>query len=187
MPGPTYAGIPRSWVPQARARDWKWIVIHHSDTAVGSATSFDRYHRDVHHWKSLGYDFVIGNGHGSGDGEVEVGPRWVQQDVGAHAGVLEFNERGIGICLVGDFQQGRPSAAQLRSLAKLNAFLMRRYGISASHIIGHRDAKKTTNCPGRNLSIASVRSMAMHVAMGENSLLEGAVAEIGAFAEYMGG
>lgn len=174
-PGHMAAGVPKSWWPAVRPHAWKWIMVHHSDTQVGSAASFDRYHREVHHWKELGYDFVIGNGHGAADGLVEVGPRWTKQETGAHAGVLEYNEYGIGICLVGDFQTGRPTQAQLRSLAKLNAFLMRAYRIPASRVIGHRDAKKT-NCPGKNLSMAMVRTMATQVALGEGSVLGEALA-----------
>src|SRR5688500_14694291 len=41
------------WIPYAASRQWKWIVIHHSVTLRGSAASFDRYHRDVHHWDEL--------------------------------------------------------------------------------------------------------------------------------------
>jgi len=174
-PHPAYAGVPKSWLPAASPRPWKWIVIHHSDTTLGSAASFDRYHREVHHWQSLGYDFVIDNGRGETDGLVEVGPRWTRQETGAHAGVLEYNEYGIGICLVGDFQTGRPTAAQLRSLARLNAFLMRAYHIPLDRIIGHRDAKKT-NCPGRNLTIATVRAMASQYAAGKGRLLDGSIA-----------
>jgi hypothetical protein len=151
------------WRPYAAAHPWKWIVIHHSDTKVGSAASFDRYHREVKHWESLGYHFVIGNGTGSRDGQIEVGPRWPAQKWGAHAGVKEYNEYGIGICLVGNFAVDHPSQAQLRSLAQLTAYLMRTYHIPADHVIGHRDAKHT-DCPGRYLSVAAVRQMATHIA-----------------------
>ena len=176
-PAQAFAAAPKGWYPAVRPRAWKYIVIHHSDTEIGSAASFDRYHRQVHHWKELGYDFVIDNGHGAADGLVEVGPRWTNQETGAHAGVLEYNEWGIGICLVGNFQTAHPTAAQLRSLARLNHFLMLTYHIPASHIITHREAKggKTT-CPGRNLSIVAVRAMATRLALGEDSLLGEALA-----------
>jgi len=92
-------------------RNWRHIVIHHSATATGSAASFDREHRE-RGWEGLGYHFVIGNGTGTGDGQVEVGYRWRNQQRGAHAGNLEYNEYGIGICLVGDFApDGQPPRA----------------------------------------------------------------------------
>jgi hypothetical protein len=145
---------------------WRYIVIHHSDTKVGSAAAFDRYHREVRHWDELGYDFVIGNGTGSGDGQVEVGPRWTKQKIGAHAGVREYNESGIGICLVGDFQVDRPSGAQLRSLGQLVGWLMKTYHIAEGQVIGHRDFRRT-NCPGRYLNIATVRALGRQMARVE--------------------
>jgi hypothetical protein len=153
-------GIPQAWVPLARARDWQYIVIHHSATFYGGAARFDREHRQ-RGFDELGYDFVIGNGTDTRDGQVEVGPRWPIQKWGAHAGTPDerFNNFGIGICLVGNFDVQRPTAAQLQSLAKLVAFLQERYHIPASHILGHRDTKPT-DCPGRNVHIATVRQMA---------------------------
>ena len=156
---------PKGWIPNAPGKQWKWIVIHHSDTAVGSAASFDRFHREVRHWDELGYHFVIGNGTGSGDGLVEIGPRWPKQKLGAHAGVEAYNEYGIGVCLVGDFSVKRPTAAQLQSLARLTAFLMRTYHIPADRVIGHGSIPgKKTNCPGKYLDIGQLRRMASAVA-----------------------
>ena len=61
----------------------------------------------------------------------------------------EYNNYGIGICLVGDFSKTLPSKRQLRSLRKLLIFLMRRYRIPPSNVIGHRDAPgASTACPG---------------------------------------
>lgn len=155
---------PRAWIPNAPHHPWRWIVIHHSDTRVGSAASFDRYHRS-RGWDELGYHFVIGNGNGSGDGVVEVGSRWPKQKIGAHAGVQEYNEYGIGICLVGDFEVSYPTRAQMNSLAHLVAWLMQTYRIPPERVIGHRDCRRT-NCPGRHLNIQTIRQMAAAWAAG---------------------
>jgi hypothetical protein len=155
-------GIPAAWIPEANAeqRPWKWIVIHHSATSTGSAAMFDREHREKG-WDELGYHFVIGNGTQTGDGQVEVGPRWPIQKHGAHAKTPDnrYNDYGIGICLVGNFDETHPTTAQLRSLAKLVAYLEQTYHIPPSCVIGHRDTKPT-ECPGRNLDILVVRRMA---------------------------
>lgn len=157
--------IPKSWIPQSAAKDWDYIVVHHSDTDVGSAKAFDNAHR-ARGWDCLGYDFVIGNGSQTGDGQIEVGQRWTKQMVGAHAGVALYNEKGIGICLVGNFEETRPSAAQMQSLAKLSGYLMRTYHISTDHVIGHRDAKSgRTQCPGKYMDLASVRQMSAKYAV----------------------
>lgn len=152
-----------AWAPQVKATDWNFIVIHHSDTPTGSAGVFDRYHREVKHWDSLGYHFVIGNGTASKDGQVEVGPRWARQQQGAHAGVEKYNKEGIGICLVGEFDRTRPSAAQMQSLARLVAYLQKTYRIPSSNVIGHGNFRHT-NCPGRFMDLAQVRRMAVQVA-----------------------
>lgn len=159
------AGIPRDWVPVAPANRWNWIVIHHSATAIGGAGRFDRMHRTVQHWDELGYHFVIGNGSDTKDGLIEVGSRWPKQKWGAHAKTADnqFNERGIGICLVGNFDEARPSEAQLRSLAKLVAHLQKTYRVSPDRIIGHSDTGRPTECPGRNMQIARVRRMSAQV------------------------
>jgi len=162
---PTRPGLvgDRAWIPNAPARPWKWIVIHHSATPSGGAVRFDKEHR-AKGWDELGYHFVIGNGTDTGNGQVEVGSRWPKQKWGAHAKTPDnrFNDYGIGICLVGDFDIERPTAQQLQSLAKLTAYLMETYHIPASNILGHRDTKPT-DCPGRNLNVAQVRRMASQI------------------------
>lgn len=146
----------RAWMPRANDRNWRWIVIHHSDDRSGNAAKYDRHHREVNGWDSLGYHFVLGNGTQSGDGEVEVGPRWGPQKHGAHArnhsvGHNRFNEEGIGVCLVGDFDQGgcKPTRAQMNELVRLTRWLMARYDISASDVLRHKDCC-STECPGQH-------------------------------------
>jgi hypothetical protein len=162
-PTPKPLSSERAWVPNAPARQWKWIVVHHSATPSGSAAEFDKMHR-AKGWDELGYHFVIGNGTGSGNGEVEVGPRWPKQKWGAHAKTPDnrYNDYGIGICLVGNFDIERPTPQQMQSLAKLTAFLMRQYHISPNNILRHKDTKPT-DCPGTNLAIAQVRKMATQI------------------------
>ena len=143
--------IPADWRPSGAERRWRFIVLHHSATTWGSAEEFDRIHR-ARGWDELGYHFVIGNGSGAGDGEVQIGSRWFKQKHGAHckvAGHPEYNDVGIGICLVGNFNDSYPTEAQMRALASLVRFLMERYHIPQSHIYGHGQLKPT-DCPGRH-------------------------------------
>lgn len=142
------AGIDRS--------KWDYIVVHHSATVTGGASAFDRYHRQVNKWDELGYHFVIGNGTDTGDGAIEVGSRWIKQKRGAHCKVPgnRFNEHGIGICLVGNFEQNGPSAAQMASLGRLVTFLMNECRIPSDHVVGHGSVTGQTACPGRNFPMA---------------------------------
>jgi len=140
-------------------REWHCIVIHHSATNGGGAAAFSRYHRLTRGWKGLAYHFVIGDGSQTADGEVEVGPRWRRQAAGPHAGVPEYNEHGIGICLVGDFGSHRPSERQMRSLEVLVRHLMNRYRIPPDCVLGHREVPgAATECPGRMFLLEEFRS-----------------------------
>ena len=90
---------------------WEEIVIHHSGTDRGNLAIIDRYHREQRHWESAGYHFVIGNGTDSGDGEIEVGPRWSNQQIGSHC--RGRNHKAIGICLIGNFEKSRGTAKKM--------------------------------------------------------------------------
>jgi hypothetical protein len=145
-------------------KDWRYIVIHHSATPEGSAEVFDDFHRNKRGWRNgLGYHFVIGNGTQSGDGEIEVGNRWKKQLSGAHAGDRYFNRKGIGICLVGDFDKDEaeaegPTERQLESLENIVRHLCERYGIPISRVIMHKDIRENhTVCPGKNFPEAELR------------------------------
>ena len=152
---PDVARARHKWYARPNGRTWRHIVIHHSASDSGSAARFDRYHRLHRGWDELGYHFVIDNGHGGPDGNVEVGSRWKKQKHGAHAGGTpgnEYNEHGIGICLVGRFGWQMPSRAQMASLNDLLGYLTRTHRIAPENVIGHRDAPGAkTTCPGDRL------------------------------------
>ncbi len=154
------ANVPRNWVPPVPARPWRWIVIHHSDSPTGGAAAFDLEHRQKG-WDELGYDFVIGNGTDTGDGQIEVGPRWTKQKIGAHAKTLDnrYNEYGIGICLVGNMMDHPPTPKQMAAVERLTAYLMDAYRITPDHILGHGDTKATL-CPGRFTNLPLIRTAA---------------------------
>ncbi len=136
----------RDWAVPLR-RDWRYIVVHHSATPSGSAASFHAAHLK-RGWDGLGYHFVIGNGRGMGDGEVQSGFRWPRQREGAHAGSDLFNQHGIGICLVGDLSTTKPTRRQMAALQRLSDFLSMYCRISPENLRLHRDFRKT-ECPGR--------------------------------------
>ena len=161
-PAPS-SGVPAAWIPVAPANDWKWIIIHHSDSSYGSAAIINKWHLD-RGFDELGYHFVIGNGTNSGDGQIEVGPRWPKQKWGAHDNALDnrYNTNGIGICLVGNFNDTHPTPKQLHSLIRLVVYLMRTYDIPPDRVLGHGETK-VTECPGRYLNVASIREQAARI------------------------
>jgi N-acetylmuramoyl-L-alanine amidase len=121
---------------------WKTITIHHSATIQGNAEAFNRNHRQ-RGMGGLFYHFVIGNGLGSQDGEIEVGKRWTRQ--------TQVNRpNDIQICLVGDFNRQRVSDRQFGSLVKLITVLRRQYNIPLRNIRRHKSIRgKHTDCPGQ--------------------------------------
>jgi hypothetical protein len=144
---------PFAWTPKVQARPWKSIVLHHSATSGGSVAAIDTVHRrqrdaQGNAWLGIGYHFVIGNGQGMPDGEVQATFRWRDQLAGAHAGEKNHNESGIGICLIGNFDEAAPTPRQATAAAELVRSLAGQYAIDSQHIIRHQDFQ-ATRCPGR--------------------------------------
>lgn len=158
-PPPTLESEPKSftenpWEPSAEIRDWTAIVIHHTATDQGSVESIHETHLD-REWLGIGYHFVIGNGNGMPDGEIEPTFRWREQLHGAHAGSEEYNQHGIGIALVGNFEEQPPTGAQLAAVKRLVAVLKSAYEIESERVIGHGEVKATA-CPGKMFPIEEV-------------------------------
>ena len=110
---------------------------------------------DGNPWLGIGYHFVIGNGRGMPDGATEPTFRWREQLIGAHAGIAVYNQHGIGICLVGNFEHKPPTATQVQALKQVVSYLTEEYGISAEHVVLHRYIKATV-CPGKLLPMQEV-------------------------------
>lgn len=160
--------VPR-WMPRAGLKNhWRYIVIHHSDSHIGSVSQIDSWHRQKGWENGCGYHFVIGNGAGTADGQVEMSQRWHLQLVGAHCRLREayarqngvgsnyYNEHGIGIVLVGKFNDTRPTPRQMASLVELVRFLMDTCNIPPQRVVGHGDVDET-ECPGLHFSMPDFR------------------------------
>ncbi len=139
----------QSVIPLWPSRKWDYIIIHHSATDVGNALDFDYAHKS-RRWKGLGYHFVIDNGtSGKEDGQIEVSPRWIHKEDGAHCKANGMNYKGIGICLVGNFSEDSVTTRQMEALVFLVNVLKDYYHIPNSRILGHGQVKgSSTECPG---------------------------------------
>jgi len=158
------------WMPLTKLSNrWYVIVVHHTATDVGSLADVQNWHLGNGWEHGCGYHFVIGNGTRSPDGRVEPSSRWRQQIHGAHTKLTpgiarakglddnHYNDHGIGIALVGNFDKSRPSKRQMASLAELVKFLMDRCHVPITKVYGHRDLKPTS-CPGKNFSMYELKS-----------------------------
>jgi N-acetyl-anhydromuramyl-L-alanine amidase AmpD len=165
------------WKPTVAAREWQHIVIHHTATGSGSVDSIHAAHlknkdKNGNPWLGIGYHFVIGNGDGMTDGAIESTFRWRTQIQGAHAGSAnkDYNERGIGICLVGNFEKAPPTPAQKRSVKLLVQTLRNEYRIPASEVVGHKEIRAaSTECPGKFFPMAEVAAGEFEQILGLDS------------------
>lgn len=135
-------------IPSGR---WQYIVIHHSGMPTGTLKGMDLYHRQKRRMENgLAYHFVIGNGKGIPDGQIEIGNRWKRQIKGGHLASESQNAVALGICLVGNYELHKPTTAQLKSLYALTAYLARRCDIPKSRIKTHTQINtRPTICPGK--------------------------------------
>lgn len=135
---------------------WRYIVIHHSAGAYGDVALLRRVHRERQPRDpvdEIPYHFLIGNGNGIGLGEVVETGRWRRRIWGAHVSGRNRNRnlRGIGICLIGDFERTQVPEAQLRAAIALTRSLMQRFRIPPERVTFHgKTPGERTSCPGRN-------------------------------------
>lgn len=147
-------------------------VVHAPDETPAAMQSICRTHRD--RFADFGYHYAI-DPYGriwQGRGPM---PEDMTPDVreGAHA--QGFNERSMGVALIGDFDEAPPSPEAIEATVELLAFLADTYdmdpgstvgtestGGSATRfpegthvelpaIAGHRDTGSNTSCPGEHL------------------------------------
>lgn len=152
--------IPRSrWATQAP----KWsvskplngisrITVHHdafnsaglrSERDVAARIeSIRRAHRQRGtEWVDIGYHYIID----------PAGRVWEGRPIsieGAH--VSRTNEHNLGICVLGNFDEQRPTSDTLATLDSFVAHQARQYRVSMRNIYTHQELKPTA-CPGRNL------------------------------------
>jgi len=152
----------QSWFPPGGfSKRWKYIVVHHSADERSTPEGMAAWHRQ-RGWDELGYHFVIGNGVNTRDGAITPGTRWPKQKHGAHTRISStddnrWNEHGIGICLIGNFEKRGPTPKQIESLTELLAFLTKHCRLSESSIYTHGGVDPHTKCPGRNFSLHAIK------------------------------
>ena len=109
---------------------WKFIYIHHSRTPGGNAITLGQQ------TGGLTDHFVIGNGDGALDGEIQVGQRWNRQlSANPPHGATGIDPNCISICVIGDFDRTVPTPMQIRRLAQLVGTLQGRYHIGGDKVM----------------------------------------------------
>jgi hypothetical protein len=134
-----------------KPEQWKFIYVHQSATNAGNAASLARAGSGVCD------HFIIGNGNGCEDGELEVSPRWNnQQPAAAPRGVDHIEPSCISICIVGDFDHSMPTPVQLRRLTELVSTLQNQFRIGADKVILLSDTASPSSV-GRYFPVTAFR------------------------------
>lgn len=127
------------------------VIIHYSATIGGNVKAFRRCHKEEKGYEDIGYHFVITNGSGGPDGEIQKGR--ILEKEGAHA--KSRNSNSVGICLVGtnEFTQ-----KQKDSLVSLLVDLCRIYKIKPTEetIQRHHENYPGPGCPGPGLDLLEI-------------------------------
>ena len=134
---------------------WTYIVIHHSAGRFGNIAFLQQVHRERQAGDpidAIPYHYVIGNGNGLGLGEIVSDWRQEYDLWGAHVSGnnKDRNFRGIGICLIGNFEHEQIQEKQYFALVNLTRKLMSKYSIPIENVTGHgRTPGESTKCPGK--------------------------------------
>lgn len=130
---------------------WKTIYVHHSQTVSGNAATLGARPG------GLPDHFVIGNGAGCVDGEIQVGHRWATQlPAGPATPTTSVRPDCISICLVGDFNRTGPTPTQRVRLAQLVTALQSRLKIDANSVYLVQGSGTAADA-GRNFPVDAFR------------------------------
>ena len=155
----TLAGAAFWWWRPSR---WRYIVVHHSGGSSGDLELLQRVHRERQPNDPLDmipYHFVIGNGQGMELGQVTATRRWEQGIWGAHVRGVVRNARGIGICLIGDFEKAEVPDRQFDALVTLTRQLMSDHDIYPEGVSLHGETPgEQTLCPGQKFPRTAFRA-----------------------------
>ena len=118
------------------------VVIHHSALPLSDGPrEIQAKHMHDKGYADIGYHFVI-----DAAGQIYEGRSLLVR--GAHTG--GHNTGTVGVCLLGNFEDGAPPAAQAASAQSLARALKDQYALT--HLAGHRDFQPDeTVCPGKYL------------------------------------
>lgn len=156
---------------------WTHVIVHHSftgDTLLPDTVAIKRFHTScreggniitpeeyaekkalnapglVAPWRNIGYHWLIE--------ELSDGRPWLIQGRsmmmhGAHCVEQGMNRRGIGLCLVGNFDKAPPVEAMFEKAADTVAWLCRMYRIDIANVQGHREYASHKSCPGAKFDL----------------------------------
>ena len=135
-------------IPAERKHEPKFITIHHAGVLYKAGTDpaegvrkLQAWGQKEKKWPDLPYHFLI-----APDGRIFAG-RPVEYEPETNT---TYKTRGhIGVELMGNFEEQRPSREQLEAVVRLTAWLAQEYKIDLKDVGGHKD-RAETQCPGKD-------------------------------------
>ena len=143
---------------------WKYIIIHHSAGNYGNVPFLQKVHRERQAKDpidAIPYHYIIGNGNGMEMGEIASDWRQDYNIWGAHVSMRnsDINFRGLGICLIGNYEANKVPPKQYAALVNLTRKLMSKYAISVDKVYGHGFIPgESTKCPGKHFPMQTFLS-----------------------------
>ncbi|KAK4878529.1 hypothetical protein RN001_011035 [Aquatica leii] len=131
------ARAPKS--PEVMKNPVPYVIIHHTyqpgacnttEECIKAMKSMQDFHQLERNWSDIGYNFAVG-----GDGKAYVGRGWSL--VGAHSPT--YNDKSIGICLIGDWRYELPDNKLLDTVHKLIEYGVQIGKIAPNYLLfGHK-------------------------------------------------
>jgi len=112
---------------------WQAIEIYYSGTRVGNIewlASLNGY-KDS---KDLNCHFVICNGYGGEDGQIQTTEKWLDQAAVESEENWEDNRKIIHVCIISDGKTALPTDCQVKRAETLLETLYRHFRISPQHV-----------------------------------------------------
>lgn len=139
----------------------EFLCIHHSGISnqvnSNQLKAINKYHKSLWDFKSslgyyIGYHYFINK-------KGKVTQARADNEAGAHCYHQGMNYKSLGICLQGNFDIEKPEPKQIFALRDLLRKLVRLHRLNKNKIVFHNQYS-TTACPGANLDLNFVRSLA---------------------------
>ncbi|MDA8791589.1 N-acetylmuramoyl-L-alanine amidase, partial [Bacteriovoracaceae bacterium] len=143
--------------PKKAISQLKYIVVHHTADIEGVELNPETLLKSQISGRGYGdvaYNYIIDDYETSnGKFKTYEGRSLKIKAAGVNTGNpnpdISYNEEGIHIVLIGNFNQRAPSAAALSELKRMIKHLTEEYGIPQSNVIKHRSVD-STDCPGNH-------------------------------------
>ena len=152
---------------------WSHVVVHHSlsaDTELVNTVAIRKFHTSFRHygdiiteedyhekkaegvsglsrpWKDIGYHWLVER---FPDGVPSVVQGRDMMMHGAHCREQGMNRRGIGVCVIGNFDKAPPPEDIFEKAAFHVSWLCRMYRVPIENIKGHTEYATYKSCPGK--------------------------------------